>query len=96
MYFFQIKILYFIILYYSNFIDFYNVFTQDSLKISSVLNSRLPGPRWWARSHIVLEYNIENMRFIRLLLANEIAYIFRSNDKGCYSNSDKVQLLMLL
>ena len=29
----------------------------------------------------VLEYNNENMRFIRLLLANQIAYIFRSNDK---------------
>ena len=63
------------------FINFYYVLTLDSLKISSVLNSRLPGPRWRARSHIVLEYNNENMRFIRLLLANQIAYIFRSNDK---------------
>ena len=58
----------------------------DSLKISSILNSRLPGPRWRARSHIVLEYNNENMRFIRLLLANQIAYIFRSNDKLIYKN----------
>ena len=47
------------------FIRFYNVFVLDLLKISSVLNSRLPGPRWRARSHIVLEYN------------NQIAYIFR-------------------
>ena len=29
----------------------------------------------------VLEYNNENMRFIRLFLANQIAYISRSNDK---------------
>ena len=50
------------------FIHFYNVFALDSLKISSVLNSRLPGPRSLARSHIVLEYNNENMPFIRLLL----------------------------
>ena len=57
------------------FIHFCNVFALDSLKIASVLNSRLPGPRWWTRFHIVLEYNIENMRFIRLLLANQIAYI---------------------
>ena len=28
----------------------------------------------------ILEYNNENKRFIRLLLANKIAYIFRSND----------------
>ena len=62
------------------FIRFHNGFALDSLKISSVLNSRLPGPRWRAQSHIVLEYNNENMRFIRLLLANQIAYIFRSND----------------
>ena len=27
-------------------------------------------------------YNNENMRFIRYLLANQIAYIFRSNDKA--------------
>ena len=31
----------------------------DSLKISSVLKSQLSGPRWQARSHIVLEYNNE-------------------------------------
>ena len=31
----------------------------------------------------ILEYN-ENMRFIRLLLANQIAYIFRSDDKLIY------------
>ena len=49
--------------------------------ISSVLNSRLPGPRWQARSDIVTEYNNENMRLICLLLANQISYIFRSNDK---------------
>ena len=64
-----------------NFIHFPHAFALVSLRSFSVLNSRLPGPRWWARSHIVLEYNIENMRFIRLLLANQIAYIFRSNDK---------------
>ena len=68
------------------FIYFYNVFVLDSLKISSILNFRLPGPRRRARSHIVLGYNNENMTFIRLLLANQIAYIFRSNDK---SNIDK-------
>ena len=62
------------------FIHFYNVFALDSLKISSVLSSRLPGPRWRARSHVVLEYNNENMRSIRPLLANQIAYIFRSNE----------------
>ena len=28
------------------FIHFYNVLTLDSLKISSVLNSRLPDPQW--------------------------------------------------
>ena len=35
------------------------------------------------RGYIVLEYNIENMRFIRFLLANisDFAYIFRSNGK---------------
>ena len=63
------------------FIHFYNVFALDLLKISSVLNSRLPGPQWRARSHIVLEYNNENMRFICLLLVHQIAYIFRSIDK---------------
>ena len=52
------------------FIRFYNVFALDSLNISSGLNSRLPGPRRRARSYIVLEYNNENMGFIRLLLAN--------------------------
>ena len=31
---------------------FYNVFALDSHKISSVLNSRLSGPRQRARSHI--------------------------------------------
>ena len=67
MYFFQIKIFYLIILYYSHWLD--------SLKVSTVLNSLLPGPRWQARSHIVLEYNNENIRFIRLLF-NQIAYIF--------------------
>ena len=34
------------------FIHFYNVFALDSLKISSVLHSRLPGPRWRVRSHM--------------------------------------------
>ena len=63
------------------FIHFYNVFAPDWLKISSVLNYCLPGFRWWARFHIVLVYNNEDMRFIRLLLANQTAYIFRSNDK---------------
>ena len=43
------------------------------VKISSILNSRLPGPRSRAQSHIVLEYNNENMIFIRLLIANQIA-----------------------
>ena len=33
---------------------------------------------------IVLEYNNENIRFIRLLLANQIAYIFRSNNDKWY------------
>ena len=77
MYFFQIKI---ILLFCITviFIYFYNVFVLNSLKISSILNSRLPGPRWRARFHIVLEYNNEIMRFIRFLLANQIAYIFRS------------------
>ena len=46
-----------------------------------VLNYRLPGPRWRTRSRFVLEYNNENMTFISLLLANSMAYIFRSNDK---------------
>ena len=54
-----------------NFIHFSYAFALDSLKISSVLNSRLPGLQWRARSHIVLEYNIENMRFIRLLLLSQ-------------------------
>ena len=53
---------------------------------SSVLNSRLPSPQWWSRSHIVLKYNNENVRFIRLLSANRIAYIFRSNGKILYHN----------
>ena len=64
-----------------NFIHFSHAFALVSLRISSVLNSRLPGPRWRARFHIVLEYNNENTGFIRLLLANQIAYIFHSNDK---------------
>ena len=51
------------------FIHFYYVFALDSLKISSVLNPPLQGPLWRARSHIVLEYNDENMR--------SILYIFR-------------------
>ena len=37
-----------------------------------------------ARFHFILKYKNENMRFIRLLLANQIAYIFRSNDKEYY------------
>ena len=42
---------------------------------------------WWRiRGHIVPEYNNENMRFICLLLANQIAYIFRSNDNTRYHN----------
>ena len=52
MYFFQIKVFYLIILYFSILIHFYNVFALDLLKISSVLNSRLPGPRWRGRSLI--------------------------------------------
>ena len=52
------------------------MFLHLTLKIPSVLNSRLPCPRWRAQSHIVLEYNNEIMRFIRLLLANQIAYFF--------------------
>ena len=71
------------------FIYFYNVFGQDLLKISSVLNSPLPVPWWRAQSHIVLEYNNENMRFIRLLLANQIAHTFRSIVKRkCFKNND--------
>ena len=31
------------------------------IKISSVLNSRLPDSRWRGRSYIVLEYNNENL-----------------------------------
>ena len=80
MYFFQIKILLFYVTVI--FINFYNVFALNSVKIFSVLNSRLPGFRWRAQSCIVLEYNNENMRFIRLpLLVNQIVYISRSNDK---------------
>ena len=58
------------------FIHFYNVFALkfDSPKISSVL---MPS----AVSHILLEYNNENMRFILLLLTNQIAYIFRSDEE---------------
>ena len=43
------------------FIHFYNVFALDSLKISPVLNSRLPGPRWQTLSHIVsiIEWIVE-------------------------------------
>ena len=79
MYFFQIKIS--LLLFYITIIliHFCNVFAL-SLKISSVLNTRLPGSQLRARYHIVLEYNNENTRFIRLPLANQFAYIFRSND----------------
>ena len=78
MYSVKIKNFYLIFLYITViFTHFYNVFALDSPKIFSVFNSCLPGPRW---SHIVLEYNNKNMRFIRLLIANQIACIFRSND----------------
>ena len=43
------------------FACFGNRFAYDLL---CFLNSLLPSPRWWARSHIVLEYNNENMRFV--------------------------------
>ena len=62
-------------------------FVLDLLNIFSVLNSRLPGPRWRARSHIVFVYNDKKMIFIRLLLANQIGYIFAlmiiSNNQPC-------------
>ena len=58
-------------------IHFSNVFALASLKIFYIL----PGHQW---SHIVLEYNNENMRLIRLLLANQIAYIFPSDDNILY------------
>ena len=64
------------ILYKVVFIQFSNVFALVSLKISFVLNSRLPGPRWRAWSHIVLEYINENMTFIRLLLAKSNCLYF--------------------
>ena len=51
-------------------------FAQDFL----CLELSLTRPRWRAWSHIVLEYNNENMRFIRPLLAIQIAYIICSND----------------
>ena len=79
MYFFQIKISFLLFYMTIIFIHFCNVFAL-SLKISSVLNTRLPGSQLRARYHIVLEYNNENTRFIRLPLVNQFAYIFRSND----------------
>ena len=54
------------------FIHFYNVFGLDSLNPRTLAYQA----RWRVRSYILLEYNNENMRFIRLLLANQIAYIF--------------------
>ena len=72
---------------------FFHAFALVSLWISSVLNSRFPGPRKRALSHIVLEYNNENMRFIRLLLANQIPYIFRSNDKDIETPLKKFQII---
>ena len=74
-----------------NFIYFPHSFAPlVSLRISSVLNSHLLGPRWWARFHIALEYNNENMRFIRLLLANQIAYIFRSVIRDNYGDRKRI------
>ena len=81
---FKLKFSFLLFYVTANFIHFYNVFALDSLEIHSVLISRLPGLRWRARSHIELEYNNENMRFTPLLLANQIAYIFCSNDKILY------------
>ena len=77
--FFQIKFFFSYYFIQSELHLFPSCFALVSLRISSLSNSHLPGFRW-AQFHIVLEYNIENMRFIRLL-ANQIAYIFRSNDK---------------
>ena len=37
-------------------------------------------------SHIVLKYNNGNMTFLRLLLANQVTYVFHSNDKEDYIN----------
>ena len=44
---------------------------------------------WWRNATIVgndllgerAQYNMSNMRYIDLLLANQIAFIFRTNDK---------------
>ena len=78
MYFFQIKIFYFLLFYITVIFIHFFVFALDSLKITSVLNSRLPGPRWRA-PHICTRVQYWNfLRFIRLLLANQIACIFRS------------------
>ena len=62
------------------FIHFSNVFALDSLKISSSLNCRLPGPQWRMRSHIVLEYNNENMRFLSPSLNQSNRLYFCSDD----------------
>ena len=63
-------------------------------KTSKKFNERLIHGRSvfkpYRTSHIVLEYNNENMRFIRIFLANQIAYIFRSIEKVlCPNNSSK-------
>ena len=95
MYFFQIKISILSFHITVIFLHFNNVFVLDSLKISSVLNSPLTGPRWRARSHIVLKYNKENMRFIRFLLTNQIAYIFCFNDKNMNGNNNLDSFILI-
>ena len=65
-----------IVLYYINFHSFYNVFAPDSIKISSVLNSRLLGSRWLARLILylstidlfVFSYPIQSLIFFYLML----------------------------
>ena len=50
-------------------------------EIAAFLHCRLPDPLGERDFIFCTQYNMENMRFIDLLLANQIAYIFRANDK---------------
>ena len=71
------KLKFSILLFTVIFTHFYNVFALDSLKISFAYQA----PDNEHGRIFYSEYNNENMRFIRLLLANQITYIFGSNDK---------------